>query len=81
MAKISFIKVESSATLHVKQSRVSSSWTSKKAALVCDRRSGVGHGLILLGPARTVLISSLTLIAPASNGRGMGSAELAHLPQ
>jgi len=54
MAKISFIKVEALGNdfVIVEQSRIAKSWTTKQAALICDRRVGVGaDGLILLGPS------------------------------
>lgn len=54
MAKISFIKVESLGNdfVIVEQTAAAKPWSAKKAALICDRRAGVGaDGLILLGPA------------------------------
>lgn len=54
MAKISFIKVESLGNdfVIVEQTAAAKSWSAKNAALICDRRAGVGaDGLILLGPA------------------------------
>jgi diaminopimelate epimerase len=54
MAKISFIKVEALGNdfVLVEQTRIAKSWTAKQAAMICDRRGGVGaDGLIILGPA------------------------------
>jgi diaminopimelate epimerase len=53
MAKVSFIKVESLGNdfVIVERARAGATWSSARAAKICDRRGGVGaDGLILLGP-------------------------------